>query len=110
MEKKDVESISLSEATSRTKPDRMPRYRTSGRSVYPDRFGDFKPKGDELLAKKTPPTTSRDRMRGKANLKDVKPDSYFRRDESGNIHVWNSPVTKLAELLVLPPASPLNRL
>jgi hypothetical protein len=108
--KKDVESI-LSEADIEDETGQSSLVTALGMSlVYPDRFGDFNRKAMSAIGKNTAYNVTTDAS-GKANLKDVKPDSYylFAVTKSGNgFVVWNSPVTIQAgqNSLVLPPASP----
>jgi hypothetical protein len=108
--KKDVESI-LSEADIKDETGQGSLVTALGMSlVYPDRFGDFNRKAMSAIGKNTAYNVTTDAS-GKANLKDVKPDSYylFAVTKSGNgFVVWNSPVTIQAgqNSLVLPPASP----
>jgi len=108
--KKDVESI-LSEAAIEDETGQGSLVTALGLSlVYPDRYSDFNRKAMSAIGKNTAYNVMTDAS-GKANLKDVKPDSYylFAVTNSGNGFVgWNSPVTIQAgqNSLVLPPASP----
>ncbi len=108
--KKDVESI-LSEADIEDETGQSSLVTALGMSlVYPDRFGDFNRKAMSAIGKNTAYNVTTDAS-GKANLKDVKPDSYylFAVTKSGNgFVVWNEPVTIQAgqNALVLTPASP----
>lgn len=108
--KKDVESI-LSDADIKDETGQGSLVTALGLSlVYPDRYGDFNRKAMSAIGKNTAYNVTTDAS-GKANLKDVKPDSYYlfavTKSGSGFV-VWNSPVTIQAgqNSLVLPPASP----
>lgn len=108
--KKDVETI-LSDADIENETGQASLVNALGMSlVYPDRFGDFNKKAMSAIGKNIAYNVTTD-TGGKANLKDVKPDSYylFAVTKSGNgFVVWNSQVTIQAgqNSLVLPPASP----
>jgi hypothetical protein len=108
--KKDVETI-LGEADIENETGQGSLVNALGFSVvYPDRFGDFNRKAMSAIGKNIAYNVTTDAS-GKANLKDVKPDSYylFAVAKSGNgFVVWNSQVTIEAgqNSLVLPPASP----
>ena len=108
--RKDVETI-LSDADIEDESGQASLVNALGMSlVYPDRFGDFSRKAMSAIGKNTAYNVTTDAS-GKANLKDVKPDSYylFAVTKSGNgFVVWNSQITIQAgqNSLVLPPANP----
>jgi hypothetical protein len=108
--KKDAESV-LSEADIENETGQGSLINALGLSiVYPDRYGDFNRQAMSAISKNAAYNITTDAS-GKANLKDVKPDSYylFAITKSGNgFAYWSSPVSIQAgqNSLVLEPVRP----
>ena len=93
--KKDAESI-LSDADIENETGQGSLINALGLSiVYPDRYGNFNRQAMSAISKNAAYNITTDSS-GKANLKDVKPDSYylFAITKSGNgFAYWSSPVS-----------------